>query len=178
MVLLLAGVSTLFLGASAAYLYTRFTTGVPAPWPSWLFYLNIPILFFASRMMREVKRYWHEMSDGAVKRKLQGVLVLTAVFIALQVIGWLTFFDAERSISTSQTLSFLFVLSGLHMLHVLGGLPFLISAILKFRRYRRELLPDGARFGRYLRSLALYWQFLDILWILLVVLLTASALFS
>ena len=178
MVLLLAGISTLFLGASAAYLYTRFTTGITAPYPPVLFYLNIPILFLATRHLRKVRNLGDALGDPAAPRHLAVTLVLTLVFVLLQVIGWLLFFDAERSIGSTQSMSYLFLLSGLHLAHVLAGFPFLVVLIRRQKRFIPDLLSPPVKLRRYVWAVTLYWNFLDVLWILLVILLTASALLS
>ena len=63
-------------------------------------------------------------------------------------------------------LSFLYVLSGLHAAHILGGLAAVFVAIL-----HAFILPFEVSAKRKLRfeMTQIYWHFVDILWIYLIV---------
>jgi cytochrome c oxidase subunit 3 len=58
--------------------------------------------------------------------------------------------------------SFLFVIAGLHLLHILGGIVAL--AIVYYRAIRKNI-PSGSTTG--MEMAATYWHFVDILWIYL-----------
>jgi cytochrome c oxidase subunit 3 len=69
----------------------------------------------------------------------------------------------ERVLSKSNTASsFIYVLSGLHLLHLVGGLLFLIYLVIKSYRVQVSASNNlGYKQG------ATYWHFLDILWVYL-----------
>lgn len=69
----------------------------------------------------------------------------------------------ERVLSKSNTASsFIYVLSGLHLLHLAGGLLFLIYLVIKSFRVQVSASHNlGYKQG------ATYWHFLDILWVYL-----------
>lgn len=69
----------------------------------------------------------------------------------------------ERVLSKSNTASsFIYVLSGLHLLHLAGGLLFLIYLVIKSFRVQVSATNNlGYKQG------ATYWHFLDILWVYL-----------
>ena len=174
MVLLLAGITTLFLGLTAAYLYTRITTGVHAPFPPATFFINIVVLFAGNRLLRLAYRSLDTVIYQRLKILVSGALALTVVFGFLQVVGWLEYFGDGLSIHASTAYSYLFVLSGLHLFHVVIGLPFLVHYLIRLRANSLAVARER-RMRRTLRAIALYWDFLDVLWVLLVVMLVVSS---
>ncbi len=91
-------------------------------------------------------------------------LILGLLFVVLQYKGWLTLTGYGIEIKGNPSGSFFYVLSGLHVAHVLGGIAALITALIhafvqpykvtEQRRHRFELVCQ-------------YWHFVDILWIYL-----------
>ena len=91
--------------------------------------------------------------------------ILGVVFISMQ---WEGFKDLEtRGIAligpqSNSASSFLFVITGLHMLHVLGGVIALIVTFFKsfwVQEGQTNLVPT--------QIVATYWHFVDVLWIYL-----------
>ena len=72
--------------------------------------------------------------------------------------------------------AYLYLLSGVHFLHVIAGIPFLVQFIITSRKKMKEpvsvlvYFSDPAKKLR-LRLLSMYWHFLDGLWIFLVLVL-------
>ena len=168
--LVLMGISTLFAGMCAAYLYTLFSTGIEAPRPPITFLINIPVLYMATRFLKHSMLAFDDDALPLMSQRLNLCLALTVVFIGLQILGWIQFFR-HIPIAATQARSFLFVLSGLHLVHVMAGLPILVRFMwLSTRQMERLQFPIGHRRG-LLKGLIRYWNYLDILWILLVVML-------
>ncbi|NJM25915.1 MAG: hypothetical protein HC859_10965 [Bacteroidia bacterium] len=60
--------------------------------------------------------------------------------------------------------SFVYILSGLHMAHIIGGVVYLLitlNSTFKFRVHSRNLTQ--------IQMCATYWHFLDVLWVYLFV---------
>lgn len=69
----------------------------------------------------------------------------------------------ERVLGKSNTASsFIYTLSGLHLVHLLGGLMYLIYLVIKSYRVQFDASNNLS-----LRQGATYWHFLDILWVYL-----------
>jgi heme/copper-type cytochrome/quinol oxidase subunit 3 len=168
--LVLVGISTLFAGVCAAYIYFIVSSADVIPAPPVLFIVNIPILLGATFYLRRAQKAF----DGEPFRQhLVISAVLSITFAVLQLVGWLQFF-ASISLTSTQLASFLFVLSALHLLHVLAGLPFLIW-FLSCTRSELQIETRPLDWWRgYLRGLCRYWRFLDVLWILLTAILWAG----
>ena len=86
------------------------------------------------------------------------------VFLALQYKGWEELSASGIELTTNPSGSFIYVISGVHATHVLGGL-----AILGIALMHAFILPfqvTGKRKLRFELTLT-YWHFVDILWIYL-----------
>ncbi len=65
--------------------------------------------------------------------------------------------------------AYLYVLSGLHVVHLLGGLCFLFAAMFRLVNNRADMVKavvyfSDKREGGRISALALYWHFLGALW--------------
>lgn len=169
--LVLFGISTLFGGVCAAYIYSLFSSGAVAPLPPLLFLANIVVLLFATSFLKKSLGAFDLNDEKRFTRHLFLCLVLSLLFVAFQVVGWIQFFD-NIPLNASQARSFLFVLSGLHLLHVLAGLPFLMWFLWMNKGDLNQIRFPRSHRRDYLRGLVRYWRYLDVLWILLVVILT------
>ncbi|MGH9545794.1 MAG: cytochrome c oxidase subunit 3, partial [Terriglobales bacterium] len=80
--------------------------------------------------------------------------------------AWLRLSAEGLYLATNPSSSFFYVLTAAHVLHVLGGLGGLLYVIRKLRKseLRRSTLNAASR----------YWQFVDLLWVYLLVLLWAK----
>lgn len=175
MVLILAGVAMLFAGLSAAMLYNKFGSGLTMQFPPLVFFATVVILLAATIFMRRGKTSYISGRPGNTIKSLFWCLLFTIIFGIVQVYGWLEFFSAENSIKGNNGRGFTFALSALHLVHVVAGIPFLVAFILKLRKALNRNFPMPPR--KHINALSLYWDFLDILWIALVALLVAIALF-
>lgn len=168
--LVLFGISTLFGGVCAAYIYSLFTSGTEAPLPPLLFLVNIVVLLLATRILKKSLSAFDTNDETRFRQYLFFCVVLSTVFVVLQIAGWIQFF-ANIPLTASQARSFLFVLSGLHLLHVLAGMPFLMWFLWMNKGELNQLRYTRTHRRDYLKGLIRYWRYLDVLWVLLVVIL-------
>ncbi len=182
MVLVLAGITTLFLGFSGAYLYNRFTVGLTPIHLPWLFYLNTFILLASSWTLIQAKKQY--LIDDTEKYKLFLIITLglTILFLLAQVVAWYQLFAQNISLTSGNMAAYMYLISGLHLAHVIAGIPFLsyfiYIAIKKMKSPVSVLVyfsdPDKKR---NLDLLTWYWHFLDGLWIYLVLFFLINYLF-
>ena len=90
------------------------------------------------------------------------------VFLGIKAFEWSLEIGAGRVPGASGFWAFYFTLTGLHGLHVLGGI--VVNALLWLTAVRRRLGPVAHR----VEYAGLYWHFVDIVWILLFPLLYLS----
>lgn len=171
--LLLAGITTLFFGFSAAYLYNRVQTGMlPVELPP-LFYFNTFLLVGSSFTLIQAKKYYLEDDTEKYQLMLSITLILTIGFLIFQILAWRQLLSNNIGLTHSNLASYMYVISGLHFAHVVGGIPFLGYFIWTSKKFMKEPVTVLVYFTdpdkkRRLKLLTTYWHFLDILWIYLI----------
>lgn len=154
----------MFAGLTSAYIVKRNQPNwVTFDLPATFWYSTVAILassvtiFLAGRSFRQ-----RQMSG--YRALVTATLVLGVLFIVLQVIGFQQLWAKGITLQASVSYSFLYVIVGLHGLHVLGGLIALVMLFAKAfsRRVRNyDALP--------VELVGTYWHFVDVLWIYLLV---------
>lgn len=172
MVLSIASLSVLFISLTAALTYTRFQNNLPPIKIPDIFIFNTIILILSSTAMIWAKKsYQRDRTDNYVKALLIAI-VLSFAFLALQILGWRSLFLKDIFINSSNYAGYMYVISGLHLVHVIAGLPFLILFLFTARKKMKDPVSVLVYFSDpekklKLRLLTIYWHFLDILWIYL-----------
>jgi len=182
MTLVLVGVSALFLGFSASYLYNRFTVGlIPIALP-WLFYFNTLILIGSSVTLIQAKKQYLIDDTKKYKLYLWITLGLTVLFLIAQIIAWNQMLAQNISLTSGNMAAYLYLISAIHLAHVIAGIPFLGYHI--YVAIKRMVSPVSVLVyfsdedkKRGLDLLTLYWHFLDGLWIYLVLFFLINYLF-
>ncbi len=173
LMLLLAGISALFLTFLGAFIYTRIQSGMQPMRIPLLFVFNSLLLLAASWAMWRAKRSFLLDREKHYLLELKAAMGLSVLFLLLQSVAWAILFSRNIFPETDNSAAYLYLVSGLHLLHVLAGLPFLYF----FTKRSQKQLADPVSMLIYfsdpemklrLRLLNIYWHFLDGLWILLV----------
>jgi len=100
-----------------------------------------------------------ESQIAAPTRWLAITLALGLLFVAGQYMAWLQLKAEGLYLATNVNSSFFYVFTGVHALHVLGGLAGLVYVMSKLNRsiLRRSTFAAAAQ----------YWHFMDVLWLYL-----------
>ncbi|MEM9260958.1 MAG: cytochrome c oxidase subunit 3 [Bacteroidota bacterium] len=172
--LLIFSLSMLFLTMTGAFVYTRVQSDLPPIKLPLLFLLNTAILLVSSYTMILAKRAYLADDTKAYVRMLWYTMGLSFFFLAMQCVAWWQLFDQQIYITTDNSAGYLYVISGLHFAHVIGGIPFLAVFLYRARKYMKEPVSVLVYFSDpdkrlNLRLLTIYWHFLDALWIYLVI---------
>ncbi len=136
-----------------------------------ILYLNTAILL-ASSFTLEISRkrldsagvaagYAAKSLYGATRYWLYLTLALGLIFLLGQVLAWRILAGQGLFLATNPSSSFFYVLTALHGLHVLGGIAGLLYAGVRVSR------AAAAAKSRALSAAAVYWHFMDILWVYL-----------
>ncbi len=171
--ILLFGLTGLFLALTVAYVYTRITMNVAPVKIPLLFVFNTFILLGSSyTMYRAKKRYLRDDTLG-YQQYLKLTIWLSVLFMAMQTLAWVWLFQHNIGLGSTTTTAYLYLISFVHLAHVIAGLPFLYL----FYRTAKKRMVDPVTVLVYfsdpekrlkLRLLTIYWHFLDGLWIYLV----------
>lgn len=171
--LMLIGICALFLAFSGAFIYTRIQSNLPPIRLPNIFIFNTLILLGSSATISWAIRSYKEDNTVNYQRALLATIIISLVFMIAQYIGWKQLFEQNILINSDNSASYLYIISGMHFAHVIVGLPFL--GLFLFHAYKRMKEPvsvlvyfSDPEKRLKLRLLAIYWHFLDALWIYLV----------
>lgn len=140
-------------------------------WPHGYEHLNIPlgtlntavlitssvtmVMAWASLMMKDFKKY---------RRYLGTTILLAVVFLVIKGFEYAAKFEHGLYPSTNTYFGIYFVLTGLHALHIIGGIvvnSYLLGPGSKMWK------TDPDRLTHRVEIAGLYWHFVDIVWIFL-----------
>ncbi|MEM9546742.1 MAG: cytochrome c oxidase subunit 3 [Bacteroidota bacterium] len=174
MFLTLAGITALFLGFSGAYLYNRLQQGIPPVKLPPLFYFNTLLLVASSIVLIWAKKSYQRDNTVNYKIALVVTLLLTIAFLVAQIFAWQQLQNSDIFINYNNMASYMYLISGLHFLHVVAGIPFLVLFVINAVRKMKSPVSVLIYFSdlkkkRRLDLFNIYWHFLDALWIYLVV---------
>ena len=172
MVLFLGTVGMLF-GATILVILAIRLDG--SAWPRHL--PAMPVAVWVSTgflLLSSVSMQWgvvaaHREAVNQVRTALVITLVLGLAFLASQTIAWIEWNEAmqglvDRDEAAGLAVSGFYVMTGVHAAHVLGGLvPLGIITVLVV------VAAWGPDRRRGIHYTAMYWHFLDLVWVLLVV---------
>jgi cytochrome c oxidase subunit III len=165
--LFIVSVGMLFAAWTSAYIVKR---GEPG-WSSFelpsLFWINTGIVLLSSVTMiwaqRSAKNDNMEMTKVGISiTALLGVAFLVGQFMGWQQMTEMGYYFTGMGSNTSS--SFIYVLSGFHGLHIVGGLVFLMIVMI-----RTFMLKVNSKNMVSIEMCAVYWHFLSLLWLYLFV---------
>jgi cytochrome c oxidase subunit 3 len=108
----------------------------------------------------------HQQLYGGLRRWVGITAVLGAAFLALQYAGWAQLAARGIYVASNPSSSFFYVLTAAHGLHLLGGVIALSYVVYRIWRPTVWITREAV-----VESTALYWHFMDGLWVYLVLLL-------
>lgn len=162
----------LFAGLTSAFIVSKSGGG-------WQL-VSVPTAFWFSTAAILLSSLSLRAAVGAIKldKNMQAANLLLVtfalglIFTGLQFRGWSelvqqnVFFAGKTANAAG---SYIYVITGLHILHLVGGL---IALMVSFFRSRKGIYKPGNYLGLKLTST--YWHFLDVLWVYLFLFLVFS----
>ncbi|MCC5921111.1 MAG: cytochrome c oxidase subunit 3 [Cyclobacteriaceae bacterium] len=117
------------------------------------------------------KRYANDDLAG-VKRSLMYTLFLGIIFFILQILGWRELQEQNIFFSGTPSQSYLYVISGAHLIHLIGGLFFILYLWIRSARSATDpvkslLFLSNSYYSVKIKMAVVYWHFLDISWVVL-----------
>lgn len=154
----------MFAGLTSAYIVKR----NQANWETF----NIPVAFWYSTaiivassftMMAALKAF-RERAMRKYRMLMATTMLLGVLFIATQFLGFSSLWKQGITLQANVAYSFLYVIVGLHAVHVIGGVIALIVMSLKAfstRTRNYSVVP--------VEVMSTYWHFVDVLWVYLLI---------
>ena len=155
----------MFAGLTSAYIVKSGQVGWHEVKTPSLFWYSTGVMILSSLTIQAALRSFKQRSMPAFRMLMMATLVLGLVFVVLQYKGfqWLW----ERGVhfeGSSGAGQFLYIIFGLHALHVLGGIIALL--VIFARQYFGNFRTYNAT---PVEIMSTYWHFVDLLWIYLLV---------
>ena len=170
MAIFLASLTVLFLASMVGYLVVRLRaeTWPPAGMPRlpsslWLSTCAIVTSSFTIQSALKNVRRNHQT---ALCRALLLTTILGFLFLVVQTINWYGLLAIEMTMGVNLYAFTFYMLTGLHAVHVIGGLiPLVVVTTKAFRGYYTPTHHNGVL------HCTMYWHFLDAVWLTMFILL-------
>ena len=154
----------MFAGLTSAYI-------VKGSQPDWstvampqIFYYSTAVIIASSITVQLALKSFKERKMMQYRRLITITALLGSVFIFFQLIGFRQLWNIGITFRGAGAGQFLYIIFGLHVLHVLGGVIALLVMFLKaFSSRIRNYNPVTIEIA------STYWHFVDLLWIYLFV---------
>lgn len=159
----------MFAGLTSAYIVAK----AHGTWATiimpWEFYASTAAIVLSSITVHLGVKAFKNREMPKYKMLITATLVLGLLFAALQGVGFWHLFNGGVRMNGTRSESFIYIIPGLHLAHMIGGIFALI--IVFFRAFRTRVKVYNAT---GLEIAAIYWHFVDILWIYLFVFFLAN----
>ena len=146
--------------------------------PGWIhfnlpgaFWISTGLILASSFTLHQANRLFRSDRFTAYKWWLSATFDLGLLFAFAQVAGWRAMLQNGIAMSKSTAGAFMYIISGLHLLHVAAALAF--GGFMLVQALRRNTYVDGFVYSvnppnqLRLRLLTHFWHFVDGLWALL-----------
>ncbi len=170
----------IFLFLVVAFLYTGIgqLAGVGQRMPV-AFLISTFMLIISGYTASQMRLHFQNENIPRLEGALRNTFILGVIFTVLQFAGWKELNDMGISLTGLPSGSFLFVLSGIHLFHLLGALVFALIMLLQLRKAQddgvQKLILITNPFGKMrIRLFTVYWHFMDVVWLVLFLLFVLS----
>ncbi len=154
----------MFAGLTSAFIVKSNMAGFKTVGLPKAFYVSTAAILISSVTIQMALRSFKNR-EMARYRSLMGLTLLLGVaFVILQWIGFKELWEQQITFKGGGAGQFLYVIFGLHALHVVAGIIALIVMFLKAYMGRIKLYSSVP-----VEVMATYWHFVDLLWIYLLV---------
>ncbi|QHS61466.1 cytochrome c oxidase subunit 3 [Chitinophaga agri] len=165
----MGSITMMFIGFTSAYVVKR----AQANW----FTFDLPVIFWISTLVILASSVTIQMAVKQFRnrnmQRYKQLITLTAVLgVAFAVCQWIGFKQMNESglrLNGPASVSFIYVIVGVHLLHVMGGVAALL--IMFGRAFRTRVRTYSAV---PIEVAATYWHFVDGLWIYLLIFLSIA----
>ena len=160
----LAGIVMMFAGFTSAYIVKRnlanwITFDLPG-----IFWFSTAVIVFSSLTVILSRNSFRQREMKQYRLWLAVTLLLGIVFVLMQYIGFRQLWHNGITLTRNVSFSFLYILVGLHALHVIAGVIALGIILGKaYSKKRKNYSPVS------IELMNTYWHFVDFLWIYLLV---------
>ncbi len=137
-----------------------------------LFYINTGVILLSSVTLHLSYMGFKKGNVKLYKSLLVVTMILGLAFLVLQYQAWQALVAIGVELTTNPSGSFVYVISGVHAAHILGGIGALMVSTINAFGMKYEVTPS--RLLRF-ELTNIYWHFVDFLWIYLLLFFTLQS---
>ncbi|HLG39291.1 MAG TPA: cytochrome c oxidase subunit 3 [Chitinophagaceae bacterium] len=161
----IASIVMMFAGLTSAFIVKSNLVGWKNIVMPPIFWFSTAAIVVGSLTIQMARRSFQQREMGRYRTLIALTLVLAVVFVVLQWFGFSGLWEQHiRFRGSASAGQFLYVIFGLHALHVIGGIIALLVMLLKAFFGKTKLYSPVP-----VEVMSAYWHFVDILWIYLFV---------
>lgn len=170
----------IFLFLTAAYLFSGLhQLRGPARHIPIAFLISTLLLILSGYTASKMRLYYQEEKLPQLEGALRNTFFLGLAFTILQFAGWKELEQMGINFTGIPSGSFLYLLSGIHIFHLLGAMIFGLILLFQLRKIQedgvRKLILVTNPFEKMrIRLFTLYWHFMDVIWLILFLLFILS----
>jgi cytochrome c oxidase subunit 3 len=154
----------MFAGLTSAYIVkSNQVNWKPVTLPS-VFWISTAAMLLSSLTLQMALRSFKQREMNKYRSLIGATLLLGAAFIVLQWMGFSELWKQQVTFKGAGAGQFLYIIFGLHALHVVGGVVVLLVMFIKAFTGKIKLYSSVP-----VEVAATYWHFVDFLWIYLLV---------
>lgn len=160
----IAGIVMMFAGLTSAYIVKRNL----ANWISFelplIFWFSTVTIVLSSFTIMVSRNYFRQGEMAKYRWWLCITSILGILFVVMQTLGFMALWSNGITLTRNVSFSFLYIIVGLHALHVVAGVIALLVMLVKaFSRRTKMYSPVP------IDLMSTYWYFVDFLWIYLLI---------
>ncbi len=160
----MASITMMFIGFTSAYVVKR----AQANWLSFglpqVFYVSTVLILLSSLTIYLAQRQFKARNMNAYKQLISVTALLGIAFAVCQAIGFADMKNHGLPLNSTVSASFIYVIVGTHVLHVLGGVVVLMVLFVRAFRTRVRTYSTVP-----IEVASTYWHFVDGLWLYLLI---------
>lgn len=160
----IASMVMMFAGLTSAYIVKR----SQANWVTFelpmAFWISTAAILVSSATLHLGLKAFRAREMQRYRNLVVMTLVAGAMFVFFQIIGFQQLWESGLTLQKNVSVSFLYVIVGVHAIHVVGGIVALVVLFIKaFSKRTRsyDVVP--------VEVMSTYWHFVDFLWIYLLI---------
>ena len=165
----MGSITMMFIGFTSAYVVKR----SQANWQSFelssIFWISTAVILASSLTVHLALRQFKQRNMSRYKQLITLTAILGVLFTVCQILGFADMMKHNLPLNGPVSASFIYVIVGVHILHVLGGVVALM--VMFVRAYRTRIRTYSSV---PVEVAATYWHFVDLLWIYLLVFLSLA----
>ncbi|WP_162633204.1 cytochrome c oxidase subunit 3 [Echinicola strongylocentroti] len=170
------GSSIVFVFLAVAFLLTFIQDNTlkthHLPWPFWL---STALLLSGNIWVRRLNYYLKIDASLLLKKALWSIFLVGIVFVGFQVWGWIELDRQDLLFTGIPSGSYLYVLTGIHIVHLLGAVIFVLMMIYEVHQVvvnpiKELVFRNNPYVGMRIKLFVLYWYFVEIVWLVLLLL--------